>query len=347
MIKEAIREYGATVGRSFGHDRSQTVGASEIGLCARKTHWHKKAEAKDDDFISNWGAHVRGTVMERAFWEPAMRIKFGSKLIMAGADQVTLEHEYLSATPDGLVVGLASDVLKSLGVSDIGGTCVVVECKTVDPRVNLTKERDSNHFQIQVQMGLIREKTEHRPEYGIISYTDASFWDEVDEFAVKYDHGIYEAAQVRAKMILEAADPRELKPEGWIAGGNECEHCPFTQACGIIRRSVPEREAAADPQFVAEIADMCREVVDGQSQIDALQSEVRSMQQEIKDRMRQKSVRKIPGVVSWSSVKGRTSYDMKGIKSAASAAGVDIEAFATAGEPTDRLQISVGRPSSE
>ena len=348
MIREAIQEFGSTVDRSFKHDRTQTVGASEIGLCARKIHWLKKEGARDEDFIANWGAHVRGTIMERTFWEPAMRVRFGRDLIMCGDEQQTLESGFLSATPDGLILNLPPDALESLGVPDIPAlSCVVVECKTVDPRVNLQKERDANHFQVQVQMGLIREKTEHRPDYAVISYVDASFWDEVDEFVVKYDEGLYQAAQVRAQTILQASDPKELRPEGWIAGGGECEHCPFTEACGIIRRSVPEREAAADPQFVAEIADLCREAVDAQNQIDLLAAEVRGTHQEIKDRLRAKSVRKIPGVVVWSNVKGRSSYDMKGIKSAAQAAGVDLEQFATVGESTDRLQISVGRPSSE
>ena len=346
MIRQAIETFGSSVGKAFP-DRTRTVGASEIGLCARKIHWGKKAGMKDEGFISNWGAHVRGTMMEQTFWLPAMRAKFGEKLIMAGDDQQSLEDGYLSATPDGLVVDQPLDVLQDLGVPDIEGSCVVVECKTVDPRVNLVKERDNNHFQVQVQMGVIRKKTLHQPMHAVISYTDASFWDEVEEFPVRFDQGIYDSAQARAKMILTAADPRELKPEGWIAGGGECEHCPFTGACGIIRRSLPQREVAADPQFVAEIADMCRDVQDAKEQIDILDREVREGQQKIKDRLREKSVRKIPGVVSWSAVKGRESYDMKGIKAAATAAGLNLDPFCTAGEPTDRLQISVGRPRSE
>ena len=348
MIREAIQEFGQIFDdRSWTHDRTQTVGASEIGLCARKIHWLKKSGARDVDFISHWGAHVRGTLMEREFWLPAMKAQYDDKLIMAGKEQKTLQHGFLSATPDGLLIDQPSDALKNLGVDDIGGSEIVVECKTIDPRVSLTKERESNHYQIQVQMGLIREKTPYKPSYGLISYIDASFWDDVEEFVVPYDEGVYAAAQVRAQRILQATDPKELKPEGWIAGGYECEHCPFTEACGIIRRSVPEREAAADPQFVAEIADLCREAQDAQSQIESLQAEVRETHQEIKDRMRQKSVRRVPGVVTWSAVKGRTTYDIKGIKSAAAAAGVDVEAFASVGDSTDRLQISVGRPSAE
>ena len=43
--------------------------------------------------------------------------------------------------------------------------------------------------------------------------------------------------------------------------------------------------------------------------------------------------------VTWSSVKGRGSFDMKGIREAAAAAGIDLAQFETVGDPTDRLTI--------
>ena len=66
------------------------------------------------------------------------------------------------------------------------------------------------------------------------------------------------------------------------------------------------------------------------------------LQDEIKNRLREKGLRRVPGVVTWSPVKGRAGYDNKGIQQAAVAAGVDIEQFATVGEPSDRLQILIG-----
>jgi hypothetical protein len=61
----------------------------------------------------------------------------------------------------------------------------------------------------------------------------------------------------------------------------------------------------------------------------------------MKNRLREKGVRKVPGVVSWTNVKGRESYDNKAIREAAAKAGVDVEQYQTVGEPTDRLTISV------
>lgn len=342
MIKEALDEYAKKIDRQFRHDRRRTVGASEIGLCERKIHWVKNGGNRDADYINHWGAHVRGTFMEKYFWLPALKEKYGDNILFAGEGQVSLEENCLSATPDALLVNAPLGILSNLGVESIERPELLLECKTIDPRANLSRERDSNHFQVQVQMGIMRRTTEYAPEYALISYTDASFWSDVAEYPVKYDDTIYHAAQIRAERIL-TLHPADLKPEGWIAGGAECEHCPFTKACGIVRRSVPEQEAAADPQFVAEIVDMCRDLLDAQDTVDGNEREVRTIQQEIRDRLREKGIKKIPGVISWSAVKGRTNYDMKGIREAAAAAGVDVEAFSTSGEPSDRLQILVGR----
>lgn len=346
MIKEALNQHAEALERQFNHDRKRTVGASEIGLCARKVAWNKQSGTKNAQFVQGWGSHIRGTVMETAFWQPALRAKYGNSLKYSGSEQQSFEYESLSATPDGLVCNLQRDALKSVGVDDILSDCISVECKTIDPRVNLIKERDANHFQVQVQLGLIRRCTPYKPEYGLISYIDASFWDEVSEFPVKYDEGVFESAQLRASKLLNA-DPRDLKPEGWIAGGKECDYCPFTEACGIMRRSVPAEDAAvANPQFVAEIADLCREAAELKSQGESMEAEVRDLQQQIKDRLREKKVRRIPGIVVWSPVKGRTNYDMPALRRAAADLGLDVEKFSTAGEPTDQLRILVNRATT-
>lgn len=346
MIKEALDAYAKTQDKVWAHDRSKTVGASEIGLCARKTYWVKFGGQRDEGHVDGWGARMRGNVMEEKFWYPALKLKFGEDLMRAGPDQMTLQDEYLSATPDGLVKNLKPDALRSVGIKDIGDQAILVECKSIDPRVNLREAKAENEFQVQVQLGLIREQTDFRPQYALISYTDASFWNEVTEYAIQFDPRTFAEAKERAKQIIKATRPDDLKPEGWIAGGKECEYCPFTKACGIIRRSVPEAEAAADPQFVAEITDMVRELQGLQGDAETAASVVREKQQGIKDRLREKGVRKIPKVVTWSPVKGRRNYDNKGIQAAAIEKGIDIEAFSSTGEPTDMLTITLNNTSS-
>jgi hypothetical protein len=276
--------------------------------------------------------------MENYFWVPAMEKRFGKNLLMAGKNQKTLISGALSATPDGLVTGQKLDALKHLGIKDLLSDCFVIECKTIDPRVSLTEEKSQHSHQVQVQLGLIREKTKWKPEYAVISYMDASFWHEVDEFVVRFDPKIYEHAKQRAASILSDV---KHPAEGWIGGGKECEYCAFTKRCGIIRKSVPETEAAADPQFVAEMVDLCTEYRNAKDRVDAAESEVRAAAEKVKDRLREKKVRKIKGVVSWSAMRGRVTYDMPSLLDAATKKGIDVEEFSTIGEASDRLQVLI------
>lgn len=343
MIKEALNAYAQSTNRAFATDRSQTVGASEVGQCARKVFWLKNendpqhAALRDPGYEDSWGARMRGTIMENEFWYPAMRASFGERLLFAGPEQQTFVSGFLSATPDGLITELMAEEHPTLPA----GECVTAECKTADPRTNLSEAKAENIYQTHIQMGLIRELTNWKPTHSILSYTDASFWNECAEFVIPFDAKVFETGRNRAAQIMTATEAGQLKPEGWIAGGRECEYCPFTKACGVQRRSVPSDNLPADPQFVAEIADLASAISQLKSRRDATEEEVRTLEDELKARLREKGVRKIPGLVSWSSVKGRTSYDNKAIQAAAVAAGIDLTPFEKVGEPTDRLVISL------
>src|SRR5450631_2909196 len=108
MLAEAYAEFYQIFEKAMG-DRSGTVGASEIGLCERQVFWNKNKGHKkkgvdvDPDYENDWGARIRGTIMEFAFWVPALRKKYGDKLMFAGTEQEKWTKGYLSATPDGLL----------------------------------------------------------------------------------------------------------------------------------------------------------------------------------------------------------------------------------------------------
>jgi CRISPR/Cas system-associated exonuclease Cas4 (RecB family) len=344
IVKRALDAFATSVSKVWSHDRSNTVGASEVGQCIRKIYWLKSENdsrykvARDPDYSETWGARMRGTVYEDCFWEPAMRAMFGDRLHFAGRDQRTFVSDYLSATPDGLIYRLNKQERDAIGID---GNCVTVECKTSDPRTELSHAKPVNVFQTQVQMGLIREHTPMTPTHSILSYTDASFWNEVKEFVIEYDQNVYEVAKKRAMTIMTATDLNNIPPEGWIAGGSECRYCPFTIACGIERRNLPFQDSEVDPQFAAEMRDMALSYRTMEKSRDGLDSEARALQDQIKQRLREKGVRKIPGLLTWSAVKGRAGYDNKQIKQAALDAGIDVEKFKTIGEPTDRLVITI------
>lgn len=344
LISKALDTYARSSGRVFA-DRSSTVGASEVGQCARKVYWLKNeddpqhAAPRDADYIDGWGARARGSVYENHFWEPALRQQFGERLLFAGAEQQTFSSGFLSATPDGLLTGLEPDA-----IAPGSGPEVMCECKTADPRTNLSEAKAENVYQTHVQMGLIRECTQYRPTHSILSYTDASFWNEVKEFVIPFDEAIFNAAKARAATIMTATHPSDLRPEGWIAGGRECGYCPFTKACGVERRAMPEVSRPLDAQFAAELSDLARALKQQEAIGKEADKSARDLQDQIKSRLQSRGQRKVvaDGVsITWSSVKGRPSWDQKGIREAASAAGVDLKQFSTVGEPTDRLVVTV------
>lgn len=352
MIRDVMNAYAASFNREFSKDRTLTVGASEVGQCLRKV-WFSKNEddpetgiGRDSDHADTWGARVRGSVFENHWWEPALRARFGDRLHFAGAEQRTLVRDYLSATPDAVITDLQRDCLAHLGVPDIGCDCLVVECKTADPRTKLHEAKPEHVFQVHVQIGLLRETTNYQPEWGLITYADTSFWNEMLEFPVRFDPAVYATAHARAGAAMGALNVHEVKPEGWIAGGRECDYCPFTGACGRSRASrVPEAATVEiDLQTRTEITTKARLAKMLKAEGEATITRAREKEQEVRDLLATCGARSVEGdgvKITWSSVRGRPSYDMKALREAASAAGIDVEAFSTVGEPTDRLTISV------
>jgi CRISPR/Cas system-associated exonuclease Cas4 (RecB family) len=247
MLARILDAHARATERVFSHRRSSTVGASEIGQCARRTFFRKTGAPIDLEYKDTWGATTRGSIFENEFWEPALRRAFGDRLHLAGADQRTLVDGCLSATPDGLVDGQARDALSSLGVSDIGSDCILVECKTFDPRTRLEAPKPEHVFQVNVQLGLVRSKTPWRPNYALLSYTDAAYWDRVTEFAIPFDETVFANARRRAEHIMRATSATHLGPEGRTIGGQECRFCPFNEICAA---TVHVREKPSAPSFL-------------------------------------------------------------------------------------------------
>jgi hypothetical protein len=346
MLKQILDTYAPRLRRDLA-DRNDIVGASEVGCCERRIYFAKHDAPVDDDVPEASGAALRGALIERFIWTPAMRAKFGNRLRFAGKGQKTFQNGHLCATPDGLIVNQPRDVLADLGVPDIGpGFCLVADCKSIDPRIYLDAPKPEHVMQVVTQIGLLRENTNYRPEVGVLSYINASFLDDIVEFAITFDDAVYAKAKARAAKILTATSATDLRPEGWIAGGKECEHCPFTGPCGVLRHAVPNAPPPEplDPQAAAEIADLARHAKGCRAIAEAAQDDLRDAEDTLKNRMRTKGHRVVEfdGVsVTWSAVKGRTSYNMAGIRDAATQAGIDLSGFETVGASSDRLTIRI------
>src|SRR5215470_10839616 len=238
IIASALSDYARSL-RKPAAGRAFTLGASDIGQCSRKVFFTKHNGERDPGYVETWGAVLRGQIIEQAYWVPALRARFGTNLKFIGDRQRQFKRGFISATPDALLTNAPRDILVSLGVPNFDSDCLLLECKSANPRVKLDSPKPEHRYQAIVQLGVVRETTEFQPCFCVLAYIDASFWDTITEFVVAFDPDIYANAKTRAVKVLTANAASELPPEGWIAGGKECGHCPYTKACGIEQRALP------------------------------------------------------------------------------------------------------------
>jgi len=339
MLKEAMTAYARATEKVWSHNRSETIGASEIGQCARRVWFLKKQTQPDPGFVDRWGAKRRGDLIE-AFWAKALRAYLGKGVLhYAGRYQRTFVDNdgYLSATPDGLVVPDESN----------RWDCYTVECKSLDPRAKMEEPRPEHFFQCQVQMALIRQQTKWMPSHARLCYIDASFLDESKEFRIDCDLAVFERARERAKQIMQANSGDELRPEGYIAGGAECEHCPFRSRCAQMRAgAVPKWEAEVAGEDITQLHRLALLHDDAKRHAEQMDQKAKDIADQIKALMRKNGTRRFDhGTlrIVWSAIKGRPAWNWPALREAAEAAGLDLAPFETVGDPADRLTITTGR----
>lgn len=342
-VKDMLDRHAASAPKIWAHDRAMSVGASEIGQCLRKTWFAKNGVAPDASYLDRYGAKLRGDLIERHHWEPGIRAQLvnGAKLLFAGDEQKTLVDGYLSATSDGLLTGVSRDCLAHHGVDDIGADCLVVECKSIDPRIDIRDAKAEHRFQVHCQIGLIRHCTEYQPEYALISYTDASFLDDITEFAIRFDPEIYAAAKTRAIRVMTADAALDLPAEGKLAGGGECKYCPHQGQCiGATVGAIPGEIQPLGDSAMAALKALVDDELAARDAKDATTARHAEVTEQIKEFLREHKTRKVEGddwLVSYFPVKGHVFQDLE----AAKAAGIDLTPFEKRGDPSERLTITV------
>jgi len=348
MIAALLQQYGASLKKEWQHDRLATLGSSENGRCARQAAFARCEVPPDPGYVPTWGAALRGDLIEQHFWVPGLRASLppGVELLYAGDEQVTRVDGYLSATPDGLLVGVACDCLVPLGITDISNPlldstspiALLVECKSIDPRMHLRAAKPEHVFQVQVAMGVLRATSEHQPEYALLTYINASFLNDIIEFPVKFNPMIYRTAHERARRILGATDPGELPPEGKMAGGGECRYCAWAEQClGATIASIPTHGELGDNAIgeLKGLRDIERKLFDQGAEFEIMHA---AACEAIKQFLREHGVRAHRGEdwsVSWTPVAGRQSLDVKALE----AAGIELEPYRKEGKAGERLIV--------
>jgi CRISPR/Cas system-associated exonuclease Cas4 (RecB family) len=348
--------------KKWKHDRLLTVGASEIGQCARRTWYSKKLgkEGWDEGYKPPFGAAARGDILEENWTVPIVRSaleKLGGQLVWAGAgEQVTIEvpEWRMSATPDGLAVNLPVDALTKYGVTDLMGDCLVVEMKSFDPRMNEDSLPKMVHVdQINAQMGLIRKQGQYAPAWGIIVYVNASFPDEMKVYPVAYNRLAFDSQVKRSIAIMSVNDGEALRPEGLVAGGKECAQCPFQKRCRGYIGSVPKASKTWDGlegYQQTRIRSAVSAFWKSRKQIEQLTQKKQAGQAEIKEAMTDAGARYIEGEfsdgrpfkVQWRHISPRSSWDDDKVRAFVKEHGGTAESLRKTGKATDALMVTVG-----
>jgi hypothetical protein len=257
-LKAAAKDWLTKRETGFAHDRSKTIGASEIGQCARKV-WFEKKKGKSAyraDYHPPLGAAFRGDILEDHYTTKviaaavAKQLGPPAELIWAGQEnQMTIKADAwkLSATPDGLIINAPRNALANYGVEDILGDCLLTEVKSFDPRIlEATLPKPEHIDQLNTQLGLLRKDGSYLPAFGILVYVNASFVDDIRIFPVQFDKFAFDNQVRRALAIMNAEKAEALRPEGLVAGGKECAYCPFSHICLGFVPSMPKTKGAID-----------------------------------------------------------------------------------------------------
>lgn len=237
MIADALHAYGTKNERVWRHDRTKTVGASEIGMCARRI-WFSKHDTPHDEQPPSWGYTRRGASYEDHWFVPALKAHYGKRFRYAGEAQKTFiygpepDKPILSATPDGLLRDVTPQECAEWGIPETD--CVLVECKNIGSYKLALTPKPEHEFQVQVQMGCVRAARRYMPTAAILLYASAFSWSNMAEWAIPFDLDVFHRGIERGFEILEAPSAADVKAEGIESGGNECKRCAYLSTCNRI-----------------------------------------------------------------------------------------------------------------
>lgn len=315
------------------NERAKYMNASEADTCIRK-QWYSKHQPELSE-EQDWGYARRGKGIEE-YMVNAMRAANVDIRNAGEANQIGVySDEYrISATPDGQIVDHADERL-------IGW-----EGKSMDPRTNRGYLPKPEHVtQLQIGMALADGLKDDLglPDmpfsHGILSYTDASNWNDIIEFEVAYDPKVLDRLAKRASRVLNTKQVARLPREGKANGGKECDQrCSFKAVCMGDSAPATGTTKTGRGNAGSSLDTAVKRHVFLKGKIDELTAEQKQYAEEIKEGLRERKVGSLTVAgkeVKLASVAGRKTLDRKAV----AAAGIDLTPFEKVGAPGERLTI--------
>lgn len=352
-IKNAALSFIKEKEVGFRHDRSRTVGSSELGQCARKTAYEKTLGRKgyDKGFTESLGFAERGNLLENHWTVPVISRAakaIGAKLLHAGqSDQLSIvaEDAYASATPDGIFVNMPEGAFVHLKAPKVGPH-VLFEAKSIDSRFNMSKLPKKHHIeQVNFAMGLVRAATKYRPTHAYLVYVNASDVTSMYEFVIPFHRGKFKQQLERARLIFAKA-PEAIAPEGKINGHSDCRYCPFSTRCLGFAAWLPKDERALKSRDRSRVAKLASEVNEAKDGAERAAQEVRDREAKLKlalNKLGTKSVELGECSVTWKRAGGAETLDMQKVRKVLKRDGYDLKDFMKRNKPSEKLKIETHR----
>ena len=316
-------------------DRTQYLSASENLSCLRKLKFDKLAPR---GALEKWGYAERGHAVEawvvdmlESSLEPDEELSFYGFLQRSFAD----DQRRLSGTPDGLLtVNNPTRKRRTL-----------LEFKSVDPRTNLEamdSPKPQHAAQVQQNMHLLRQ-ADMPVSKAIILYVDASNFQRMRQFEVKFDRTQIERFALRASSLFAAAAPEDLVPEGLANGG--CTYCDHVEACARIQaikkeKAPPAPKPDAMPTFAPRgITETIRAYASANAAKKEAEGVLKDLGEKIKEHAQQSGenlLRTANHVAILTDIPGRKTLDVKAYEAAT---GVPAEDYYKIGKPSLRLEV--------
>lgn len=339
-----------------GHDRIDTVGASEIGSCARQVYWRKSGLAPDQDFEQGYGALERGNCVEDWYVDTLRRFIDENKppydMIWTGKHQKTIVRGSQSATPDGLIV---PHIGESLSLFDEAtentfetSAPVYQEIKSMDPRSfeHLVQPQHGHRLQCIQGMDLVRSLSPYNPDYAVITYVNASFYDDKKVFVIPFDQATADHLRVRASSIMYDFKPdKPPVPEERLRGGKYCQYCEFLERCwDQTADKIRTREQPLSDTGDAAAKDLVNTIVEARDLIDKYTTVKKEAEFNLSELLSDEKTFRAKGSFGTVSVfkpKPRKVYDTKAMERD----GIDISKYESDSQSRPRISIVAGKKS--
>lgn len=281
-------------------DRSQYIGASDIGQCPRKCYLSKISEVilEERELLAFARGHASEEKFKKSF--DAQNINYESQLEVVGK-----KSQWLKVHPDFLLKMKNEDI--------------VVECK--DTKSIPENPYESWILQLQLQMGVLLENG-YNIKRGMILVT--SMLDEkIQAFEANFDQTLYELALKRAEKLWSSLQ-NKTEPEAETS--LLCSFCHFKDTC-------PKMQTKIEAELPNDLSSKIEEI----KSFSSFEKRVKSYKQEITEYLKSSNIKNAKAgnyKVNLSYYQGREKIDTTKIPAEI------LEVATSKGEPYPVLKIS-------